>query len=592
MDLLTVKRTAELLLRLSGEKEMVAVLPMRVQKVPFSSLPESVGRFPRCAPEAVGIPSGYLRAFLLRAAAESENNLHALTVLRHGKVILECSFPPYDRAIWHVTHSLCKTITALAIGILIDKGKLNADDRIVDLLAEKASPVARLRHRNLTVRHLLSMTSGVPFNEVATATQRDWVRGFLDTAPQSEPGSEFQYNSLNTYMLSAIVCAKTGTSLSDFLRTHLFEPMGIRRFHWETCPLGIEKGGWGLYLLQEDMAKLGQLILSGGRWQGKQLVSEAFLREMCRKQSEPSREMSDYGYGWQCWLWARPNSMLFSGLFGQNILVLPDLDMVIVSTAGGNRMFGKSAFLSLCETYFGGNTAFSERLKSNPHEERRLRRAVQVIESATCRGKPAEKGLAAWLESYRERKFREEQNAQLDGKRYAVESGTARLLPVFVQLLENNYTAGIKQIHFQCKDSLLYIELAEGDEVNTMVVGFAEPLRGTICTNGEEQLVAVSGMWTQDEDATPVLKLEIAFLEQSSTRYMKFFFTSSHHLRMELSERPTKDTLRDGASVVMGSSRLLGMLSGAADSGRLQTRFDALAEPVLQARLISETEMT
>ena len=158
MDLRTVRRVAELLSRLSGRKQEVAVLPMRVQKAPFPAGPEDA--LPRAAPESVGIRSGYLQSFLERAAADRGENLHSLTVLRHGKVIAACSFAPFDRTVWHVTHSLCKTVTGLCAGILIGDGLLSPDERVADIFPEKASPVARIRWRGLLVRHLLNMTSG------------------------------------------------------------------------------------------------------------------------------------------------------------------------------------------------------------------------------------------------------------------------------------------------------------------------------------------------------------------------------------------------------------------------------------------------
>ena len=405
MDLRTVRRVAELLSRLSGRKQEVAVLPMRVQKAPFPAGPEDA--LPRAAPESVGIRSGYLQSFLEQAAADRGENLHSLTVLRHGKVIAACSFAPFDRTVWHVTHSLCKTVTGLCAGILIGDGLLSPDERVADIFPEKASPVARIRWRGLLVRHLLNMTSGASINELASVTQTDWVRGFLDSVPQFEPGESFQYNSMNSYMLSAIICKKTGGTLTEFLQARLFGPMGIRDFHWETCPLGIEKGGWGLYLKQEDMAKLGLLVLQRGRWDGRALVPEGYIREMSRKQSEPPAEMSDDGYGWQCWLWARPGSILFNGLFGQNILVIPDLDMVIASNAGGDRMFGKSGYLSLCETYFGAGVKLPDTCPPDPRAYRRLCRAVRQLEQ----GAPPEKGLAGFLAQRRQRRLDEARSA-------------------------------------------------------------------------------------------------------------------------------------------------------------------------------------
>ena len=580
MDLRTVRRVAELLSRLSGRKQEVAVLPMSVQKAPFPAGPEDA--LPRAAPESVGIRSGYLQSFLERAAADRGENLHSLTVLRHGKVIAACSFAPFDRTVWHVTHSLCKTVTGLCAGILIGDGLLSPDERVADIFPEKTSPVARIRWRGLLVRHLLNMTSGASINELASVTQTDWVRGFLDSVPQFEPGESFQYNSMNSYMLSAIICKKTGGTLTEFLQARLFGPMGIRDFHWETCPLGIEKGGWGLYLKQEDMAKLGLLVLQRGRWDGRALVPEGYIREMSRKQSEPPAEMSDYGYGWQCWLWARPGSILFNGLFGQNILVIPDLDMVIASNAGGDRMFGKSGYLSLCETYFGAGVKLPDTCPPDPRAYRRLCRAVRQLEQ----GAPPERGLAGFLAQRRQRKLDEARSAEIAGRRYVFEPGAARLLPLFVQLLENNYTTGISGVRFSCEAEKLYVTVEEGEQQNTLEVGFQAPVRGKVCANGEEQLVAVRGLWTQNEDGVPVLKLDIAFLEQASTRHIKLFFDAADTVRMRLSETPSKQALQDGAAVVMGASRLLGALSGAVDGkGRMESWLTAIAEPELIGRL-------
>ena len=578
MDLRTVRRVAELLSRLSGRKQEVAVLPMSVQKAPFPAGPEDA--LPRAAPESVGIRSGYLQSFLERAAADRGENLHSLTVLRHGKVIAACSFAPFDRTVWHVTHSLCKTVTGLCAGILIGDGLLSPDERVADIFPEKTSPVARIRWRGLLVRHLLNMTSGASINELASVTQTDWVRGFLDSVPQFEPGESFQYNSMNSYMLSAIICKKTGGTLTEFLQARLFGPMGIRDFHWETCPLGIEKGGWGLYLKQEDMAKLGLLVLQRGRWDGRALVPEGYIREMSRKQSEPPAEMSDYGYGWQCWLWARPGSILFNGLFGQNILVIPDLDMVIASNAGGDRMFGKSGYLSLCETYFGAGVKLPDTCPPDPRAYRRLCRAVRQLEQ----GAPPERGLAGFLAQRRQRKLDEARSAEIAGRRYVFEPGAARLLPLFVQLLENNYTTGISGVRFSCEAEKLYVTVEEGEQQNTLEVGFQAPVRGRVCANGEEQLVAVRGLWTQNEDGVPVLKLDIAFLEQASTRHIKLFFDAADTVRMRLSETPSKQAL--GAINGVNQYGLLGALSGAVDGkGRMESWLTAIAEPELIGRL-------
>ncbi len=579
MDFKTVRRAAELLSRLSGHKREVAVVPMRVQKAPF--LAADSDALPRATPESVGIKSAYLQAFLERAAADREENLHSLTVVRHGKVIAACSFPPFDRTVWHVTHSLCKTVTGLCVGILMGDGLLSPDERVIDIFPEKTSPMARIWWRGLTVRHLLNMTSGASVNELTSVTQTDWVRAFLDSKPQFEPGSEFQYNSMNSYMLAAAICRKTGKTLTAFLTERLFGPMGIRDFHWETCPLGIEKGGWGLYLKQEDMAKLGLLVLRRGVWGDKTLVPAAYIREMSRKQSVPPQTMTDYGYGWQCWLWARPGSILFNGLFGQNILVIPDLDLVIASNAGGNRMFGKSSYLSLCEAYFGADAQLPETCPPDARALRRLEKTVRRLE-----GTARDVRFSNVFERRRQNRRTATRNAEVAGRRYRFEPGAARLLPLFVQLLENNYTTGISGIRFLCKDNQLYISIEEGKEQNTLAVGFSAAARGRVHANREEQLVAVRGVWTENEDAIPVLKLDIAFLEQASTRHIKLFFESPDTVRMRISETPSKQALQEGAAVLMGSSRLFSAFSDALDGGkRMEDWLSDLAEPELIGKL-------
>lgn len=148
----------------------------------------------------------------------------------------------------------------MAIGLLIDEGKLSLDENIYNIFPGKVNPLFKIFRPEITVRHLLTMTSGVTFNESGIVSGNDWLESYLNAPVTGKPGTEFQYNSLNTYVLSAIVSAKTEMTLEEYLRPRLFEPLGITRYLWETCPKGITKGGWGLFICPEDMAKLGRSI--------------------------------------------------------------------------------------------------------------------------------------------------------------------------------------------------------------------------------------------------------------------------------------------------------------------------------------------
>lgn len=122
--------------------------------------------------------------------------------------------------------------------------------------------------RAVTVRHLVTMTSGVAFKEAGAVLEGDWVKGFLDADVLFEPGSCIDYNSMNSYMLSAIVKRKTGLGLSAYLRPRLLRAAGLRRCSVGDLPPGHRKGGWGMYVYLEDIAKLGQLYLQKGKWTG------------------------------------------------------------------------------------------------------------------------------------------------------------------------------------------------------------------------------------------------------------------------------------------------------------------------------------
>ena len=179
--------------------------------------------------------------------------------------------------------------------------------------------------------------SEVTFNESGIVSGNDWLGSFLNASVNGKPGTEFQYNSLNTYVLSAIVTKRTGETLTEYLTPRLFGPLGITKYYWETCPKGITKGGWGLFLCAEDMAKLGQLYLQRGKWNGQQLVSEYWIEISTARHLKTQNDT--YGYGYQLWMEQRPGSFEYNGMLGQNVIIYPDMDMVLVTNAGNKEMF-------------------------------------------------------------------------------------------------------------------------------------------------------------------------------------------------------------------------------------------------------------
>jgi CubicO group peptidase (beta-lactamase class C family) len=209
-------------------------------------------------------------------------------VLRHGKVIAEGWAKPYAADVKHTMYSVSKSWTSTAIGFLVDAGKLSVEDKVITFFPENKDITSNQHLNDLRVKDLLMMAAGhkvEPLRNVV-ATSDNWVRGFLSAQIDYQPGSKFLYNTLATYMLSAIVQKVSGQKTIDFLENKLLQPLHIKNIDWETDSKGINVGGWGIRVKTEDMAKLGQLYLQKGKWNGQQLLSEKWVNEATGKQIE------------------------------------------------------------------------------------------------------------------------------------------------------------------------------------------------------------------------------------------------------------------------------------------------------------------
>jgi CubicO group peptidase (beta-lactamase class C family) len=302
--------------------------------------PQAPGSLPRSVPEKEGVSSAGILQFV-DAIEQSGEEWHSFVLLRHGKVVAESWWNPYRPDLKHTIYSTSKTFTSTAIGFAVSEKLLTVEDKVIsffpDLLPDTISPyLAQMR-----VKDLLSMTTG-QFPEPLGITSGDqWVKDFLSATVRDEPGTRFLYNSTATYMLSAIIQKVSGQRVSDFLTPRLFEPLDIQDVDWEICPQGINTGGWGLRAHTEDMAKLGQLYLQKGKWNGKQLLPEAWITEATTTKivqkpdiTAEQRANDDWaqGYCYQIWR-CRNNAFRADGAFGQYIVVMPDQDAVLAIQA-------------------------------------------------------------------------------------------------------------------------------------------------------------------------------------------------------------------------------------------------------------------
>jgi len=307
---------------------------------------------PRSTPEAENVSSQGISDYL-DAVKKSEQDLHSIMIVRHGKVIAEYWFGDNAADKPHPMWSVSKTFTATAIGFAVSENLLKVTDKVIsffpDKLPEEVSPYLR----EMEIRHLLTMSVGNEesrINEIRRE-ENDWVKAFLAAPVEKEPGSEMAYNSMATYMLSAIIQKVTGEKLIDYLYPRLFNPLGITGITWEESPQGINIGGRGLSVKTEDMAKLGQFILQKGKWDGKQLLPESWIEEATsshiaslpagtkREDLKMKPEDSDWlqGYGYQMWR-CRHNGVRADGAHGQFIIILPEKDAVIAATANVSDM--------------------------------------------------------------------------------------------------------------------------------------------------------------------------------------------------------------------------------------------------------------
>ncbi len=307
----------KLLMKLIGHKTgEISNVNFEPQKPVFTNDHQNEKKLPRCTPEEMGIDSGFLLELFRELYEDNSCHIHKVMAVRCGHVIGEFSLSPYEKDVWHVTHSMCKSVTAMAIGLLVSEGKLSVDDKLSDIFSDEINPFRVLFSNNITVKHLLTMTSGVSFNESGAVAGNDWKKMFFESQQKSTPGAVFEYNSMNSYMLSAIVTKLTGESMFEYLRTRLFEPLDIKHVFWEACPMGITKGGWGMFLKIEDMAKLGQLYLNGGEYNGKRILPEEWVKEATLTQVLTGNESSP-GYGYQLWCNSdREGAYTFNGMLG------------------------------------------------------------------------------------------------------------------------------------------------------------------------------------------------------------------------------------------------------------------------------------
>ena len=532
-----LKKTIELMAGLSFTNKInPSVVPYHPQKTVTSGNEEQY--FERTAPERLGVSSGRLLAMLRALEKNKRANVHTLLIIKDSQVILECSHPGYCTNTWHLSHSMSKTVTGMAIGMLVDDGLLDVNTRLIDIFPEYH--YTDRRFASITVHHLLNMSAGVKFAEVGSITESHWTSAFFNAPLEFTPGTDFQYNSMNSYILARIVCKITRKGLCEFLSERLFKPLGITNYFWEKSPEEIEKGGWGLYMSVESWAKLGVLVLEGGVFDGKRILSREWINRSCTTQSVTPEKIGHYNYGYQIWVSRDGSSILFNGMLGQNVWIYPKNNIVLALNSGNNELFQNSPAMQIIEQYLSVDLEndLTNSCFAGDYDE--LKNAIEHFFECRHWIRPytPKKGITYRL-GLRERTPYPYEWEELVGK-YNFRKNNFGTLPLFVRMMQNNLRNTIDGVSFEHDGEGMIFTVFEGGVPYSFELGFYDFKESVIDYHGERYTVKCIGEAMEDEDRNMLYKVELLFPELPNTRMFKFSFGERGELLMRMSEMPNQ----------------------------------------------------
>lgn len=471
----------------------------------FSNYPKDV-HLPKKECYKLGISTSYLNEFYDKFNSLDSTNPHGIMVIKDGYVIMDVSYRPYHNHFMHATHSLCKSITTLAILLAVQEKLLSLDDLVIDYFKNDVLFIHAMKQKNLTIRHLLMMSSGVDYSELNCYFDKNWVKGYFEAPSKFKPGTEFSYNSLNSYILSVIITKVSHVTLEEYLTPRLFEPLGIYGHFYEKCPKGYNKGGWGVYLSLESMAKIGLLYLQKGSYHNQQIIESSLIEEAITCQIDTTKDLHLYGYGYQVWMNETKGCYNLNGMLGQNVIVIPHRQMVVAMTAGSTSFFSNSAEIKLINEYFVKGLFLKPKL-FDPIYYMRFQRKMKNAKFSKFK-----EGISI---DHIEKYFK--QNIKL-------ETNNISIMPLFLQGITNNYTLGIDSIYLDYIDNMLIVKIVESNHEYCFQLCSSSDNYHTISFQEEVYLVGVTYELTYDEDDHYVLKLQIDYVETSNSRIIKIVF--------------------------------------------------------------------
>jgi len=429
-------------------------------------------------PEEQGMDSQRL-AQVLADITEREVAINTILVVRNGHLVMEANVWPFRAQARHMILSITKSITSALVGMAIEDGFIDSVDQpVLSFFPDRQIDHRDARKEAMTIEHLLTMTSGLDCEQDEDVVGEmvasdDWVQYVLDLPMVADPGESFAYCTVNSFLLSAILQTTTGVSAKTFAEEHLLAPLGIKEVMWPSSPDGVSRGGTGVGMFPRDLAKIGELYLQRGVWEGAQVVPAAWVDASVRKHIAESRHG---GYGYQWWvekpgLFARLGLARFTPVFdargygGQYIFVIPSLDMVVV-ICGWMRGADQTIPMKLLQSAILPAAISSAKLPPNPAGMKALQEQISKLARPTPQSQqiPTPPPMAAEISG---------KTYQLQGSRFNLSSFT---------------------LHFRENDAVLQLMIGDSDEGCT--VGLDGVFR--ITETGWAYDLACKGRWSDD----------------------------------------------------------------------------------------------
>lgn len=455
--------------------------------------------------------------FVTRCEKE-ELGVNSLMLIKGGKVVAQGCHSPYSNTTKHIMYSISKSVTATALGFAVDEGKIGIDDSICKFFPEYDK---RGKNSAVTVRHLVTMTSGKLIGMATARHGKDWIRIFFDAPFASKPGKVFMYLNDNFYLLSAIISRVYGETLVDFLYPRLFEPLGIEKPVWETDKFGYAAGGWGLYLSVEDVSKIMYCYCRNGMWNGRQVIPAAWIEEATSFQVPTVKRGhvdNTMGYGFGFWQTSLPETYRAYGLHGQFGYVFKDRDTVLTLASGISKDEHLSdAINDLYETLWDEPEAeYEEKLK-------------ELLASLGDKDDLPESERNTELEKYYSHRVLKTQS-----------SSFASMLNATVTTVMDEAVGHIDRFSFSLEGDGLYMTWNEGLYINTIRLGMKNQYEfSDVVLAGLHYTACSKAAWTGEKELTVLVRLE----QTCHVRRLIFDFSNGDRIKIKNDSFPDMPNL-------------------------------------------------